>query len=105
MESARHRRPLQAQFVPAGRQPRILKRMVKPVEMAVDASVVRVEVRNRRMNVRDEEIAALERAALAAALDESGGNASEAARLLGEVGAERRAIRRNGARDEKRLGY
>jgi len=66
--------------------------MVKPVEMAVDASVVRVKVRNRRMNLR-EEIAALERAALAAALDEAGGNASEAARSSARLGAERRAIR------------
>jgi hypothetical protein len=103
MESARHRRPLQAQFVPAGRQPRILKRMVKPVEMAVDASVVRVEVRNRRMNVRDEEIAALERAALAAAWTRP---VAMRRRRLGSLARLARSGARSGGtvRDEKEIG-
>ena len=52
----------------------------------VDAAAVRAaRVRDGRMNLR-REIEALERAALSSALEESGGNASRAASLLGAVG-------------------
>jgi DNA-binding NtrC family response regulator len=71
----------------------------------VDGSRVRQRLRSGSLNLRDE-IRALERSALAAALDESGGNATEAARLLGAVG-------RGASRDpggtvramKRRLGY
>ena len=71
----------------------------------VDGSRVRQRLRSGSLNLRDE-IRALEQSALAAALDESGGNATEAARLLGAVG-------RGASRDpggtvramKRRLGY
>ena len=84
---------------------RILKTGAAPAALAVNPDLVRQKVRNRIMNLR-EEIAALERAALTAALDEAGGNAAAAARLLGAVG-------RGAARDpggtvramKRRLGF
>jgi len=74
-------------------------------ETLVDGSSVRQRLRSGSLNLR-EEIRALERTALAAALDESGGNATAAARLLGAVG-------RGASRDpggtvramKRRLGY
>jgi hypothetical protein len=71
----------------------------------VDRGRVRQRLRAGSLNLRDE-VRALERTALAAALDEAKGNASEAARLLGAVG-------RGTARDpggtvramKRRLGY
>jgi|KBSMisStandDraft_5_1062788.scaffolds.fasta_scaffold27495_2 DNA-binding NtrC family response regulator len=74
-------------------------------EALVDGSRVRQRLRSGSLNLRDE-IRALEQSALAAALDESGGNATEAARLLGAVG-------RGASRDpggtvramKRRLGY
>jgi len=74
-------------------------------ESLVDGSSVRQRLRSGSLNLR-EEIRALERTALAAALDESGGNATAAARLLGAVG-------RGASRDpggtvramKRRLGY
>jgi len=71
----------------------------------VDAARVRQRIRAGELNLRDE-IRSLERTALSAALDATGGNASEAARLLGTVG-------RGTARDpggtvramKRRLGY
>jgi DNA-binding NtrC family response regulator len=71
----------------------------------VDAARLRQRLRSGAMNLRDE-IRTLERTALGAALDQTGGNASEAARLLGTVG-------RGAARDpggtvramKRRLGY
>jgi DNA-binding NtrC family response regulator len=74
-------------------------------ETLVDGSRVRQRLRSGSLNLR-EEIRALERTALAAALDESGGNATAAARLLGAVG-------RGASRDpggtvramKRRLGY
>jgi transcriptional regulator with GAF, ATPase, and Fis domain len=71
----------------------------------VDGGSVRQRLRSGSLNLR-EEIRALERTALAAALEESGGNATAAARLLGAVG-------RGASRDpggtvramKRRLGY
>jgi transcriptional regulator with GAF, ATPase, and Fis domain len=84
--------------------PRIL-RSASPRETLVDGGRVRQRLRSRTLNLRDE-VRALERTALAAALDESGGNAAAAARLLGAVG-------RGASRDpggtvramKRRLGY
>lgn len=64
---------------------RILQGSARPLDAVVDASAVRMRVRDGRMNLR-REIEALERAALSSALDVSGGNASKAASLLGAVG-------------------
>jgi DNA-binding NtrC family response regulator len=83
---------------------RILKAPARR-DTLVDGSRVRQRLRSGSLNLRDE-IRALERTALAAALDESGGNATEAARLLGAVG-------RGASRDpggtvramKRRLGY
>jgi DNA-binding NtrC family response regulator len=74
-------------------------------EALVDGGRVRQRLRSGSLNLRDE-IRALEQTALAAALDESGGNATAAARLLGAVG-------RGASRDpggtvramKRRLGY
>jgi len=74
-------------------------------ETLVDAGRVRQRLRAGELDLRAE-IRALERTALAAALDDSGGNAARAARLLGSVG-------RGSARDpggtvramKRRLGY
>jgi DNA-binding NtrC family response regulator len=74
-------------------------------ELLVDGARVRQRLRSGSLNLRDE-IRALEQTALAAALDESGGNATTAARLLGAVG-------RGASRDpggtvramKRRLGY
>jgi len=74
-------------------------------DQLVDAARVRHRLRSGAMNLR-EEIRELERTALSAALEATGGNASEAARLLGEVG-------RGTSRDpggtvramKRRLGY
>jgi len=74
-------------------------------DQLVDAARVRHRLRSGAMNLR-EEIRELERTALSAALEATGGNASEAARLLGEVG-------RGTSRDQggtvramkRRLGY
>jgi len=71
----------------------------------VDSGRIRQRLRAGELNLRDE-IRALEAAALSAALEATGGNASEAARLLGTVG-------RGTARDpggtvramKRRLGY
>src|SRR5262245_43919388 len=71
----------------------------------VDHGRLRQRLRTGRLNLRDE-VRALERDALAAALEESGGNAAQAARLLGAVG-------RGTSRDpggtvramKRRLGY
>ncbi len=52
---------------------------------AVDAQVVALKVADGTMNLR-REIEALEKVALLEALRRSGGNAAEAARMLGEVG-------------------
>jgi DNA-binding NtrC family response regulator len=83
---------------------RILKAPARR-DTLVDGGRVRQRLRSGSLNLRDE-IRALERTALAAALDESGGNATEAARLLGAVG-------RGASRDpggtvramKRRLGY
>jgi len=93
------------EILPSNLPSRILKKTAQAPEAAVNTGLVRAKVRSRRMNLR-KEIAALERAALAEALEAAGGNAAEAARLLGEVG-------RGAARDpggtvramKKRLGY
>jgi DNA-binding NtrC family response regulator len=71
----------------------------------VDGGQLRHRLQSGELNLRDE-IRALEQAALAAALEETGGNATQAARLLGAVG-------RGAARDpggtvramKRRLGY
>jgi DNA-binding NtrC family response regulator len=71
----------------------------------VDGSQIRRRLQSGTLNLRDE-IRALEQTALAAALEETGGNATRAARLLGAVG-------RGAARDpggtvramKRRLGY
>ncbi|MFN7982809.1 MAG: sigma-54 dependent transcriptional regulator [Vicinamibacterales bacterium] len=64
---------------------RILAGSTARADGVVDAAAVRARVRDGRMNLR-REIEALERAALSSALEESGGNASRAASLLGAVG-------------------
>lgn len=64
---------------------RILAGSTAHADGVVDAAAVRARVRDGRMNLR-REIEALERAALSSALEESGGNASRAASLLGAVG-------------------
>jgi len=74
-------------------------------EALIDGGRIRQRLRSRTLNLRDE-IRALEEPALAAALEESGGNATKAARLLGAVG-------RGASRDpggtvramKRRLGY
>jgi len=74
-------------------------------EALVDSGRIRQRLRSRTLNLRDE-IRALEETALAAALEESGGNATKAAHLLGAVG-------RGASRDpggtvramKRRLGY
>jgi DNA-binding NtrC family response regulator len=71
----------------------------------VDGGQLRQRLQSGELNLRDE-IRALEQTALAAALEETGGNATQAARLLGAVG-------RGAARDpggtvramKRRLGY
>ena len=71
----------------------------------VDGSQLRRRLQSGTLNLRDE-IRTLEQTALAAALEETGGNATRAARLLGAVG-------RGAARDpggtvramKRRLGY
>jgi DNA-binding NtrC family response regulator len=84
------------------------QRILRPAarrDHLVDPARVRQRVRVGAMDLR-EEVRALERAALAAALDQTGGNATAAARLLGTVG-------RGAARDpggtvramKRRLGY
>src|SRR5262249_55445577 len=83
---------------------RILKAPATPQEL-VDIGRIRQRLHAGELNLRNE-IRALERGALAAALEQSGGNAAEAARLLGTVG-------RGTARDpggtvramKRRLGY
>ena len=50
-----------------------------------DRAVVTTKIAERRMNLRDE-VESLERMAIEEALSRTGGNAAEAARLLGEVG-------------------
>jgi len=83
-------------------------RILRPTSSAgtlVDRGRLRQRLRAGRLDLR-EEIHALERSALDAALEQSGGNAAEAARLLGTVG-------RGAARDpggtvramKRRLGY
>jgi DNA-binding NtrC family response regulator len=94
-----------SEILPSDLPPRVLQRGASPADASVDASIVRRKVHERRMDLR-REIEALERAALGAALEASGGNAAEAARLLGTVG-------RGAARDpggtvramKRRLGY
>jgi DNA-binding NtrC family response regulator len=94
-----------SEVLPSNLPSRILKRGAAAAQAAVDTGLVRQRVRDRTMNLK-REIEALERAALDAALDTAGGNASEAARLLGTVG-------RGAARDpggtvramKRRLGY
>jgi len=93
------------EIIPSNLPVRILKKGVSSPDAVVNQDLVRQKVRRRIMNLR-EEIAVLERTALAAALDQAGGNASEAARLLGAVG-------RGSARDpggtvramKRRLGF
>jgi DNA-binding NtrC family response regulator len=93
------------EILPSDLPLRILQRSVSSSDATVDEATVRRKVQERRMDLR-REIEALERAALAAALEASGGNAAEAARLLGTVG-------RGAARDpggtvramKRRLGY
>ena len=83
-------------------------RILRPAAAAdhlVDRGRLRQRLRAGRLDLR-QEIRSLERSALDAALEESGGNAAEAARLLGTVG-------RGAARDpggtvramKRRLGY
>jgi DNA-binding NtrC family response regulator len=64
---------------------RILRDSTTGLTPVADASLIRTKIREGRMNLR-EEIEALEKTALSAALGESGGNATKAARLLGTVG-------------------
>lgn len=64
---------------------RILVRGAATQEGLTDRAAIAARVRTGRMNLK-QEIEALERAALAAALDATGGNASQAATLLGAVG-------------------
>jgi len=83
---------------------RILRPPAREREL-VDVARVRQRLRAGELNLRDE-IRSLEKTALAAALEATGGNASDAARLLGTVG-------RGTARDpggtvramKRRLGY
>ncbi len=84
---------------------RILKRSATRHDGLVDPALVRQKLRAGAMNLRAE-IEALERAALDAALAESGGNATHAARLLGSVGRGAAADPGGTVRAMKRrLGY
>jgi two-component system response regulator AtoC len=84
---------------------RILKKSATRREALVDPELVRHKLRTGAMNLRAE-IEALERAALDAALAESGGNATHAARLLGTVGRGASADPGGTVRAMKRrLGY
>jgi transcriptional regulator with PAS, ATPase and Fis domain len=92
------------ELLPSDLPLRILRQSGQPHHL-VDVARLQERLRTGAMNLRDE-IRALERTALAAALEETGGNASQAARLLGTVG-------RGTARDpggtlramKRRLGY
>jgi len=69
-----------------------------PQASLIDRGAVARKLAARALNLKDE-IAALQRAALAEALALTGGNAAEAARLLGAVGRGRaKGSRRHGAR-------
>jgi DNA-binding NtrC family response regulator len=84
---------------------RILRRSATRHDGLVDPGLVRQKLRAGAMNLRAE-IDALERAALDAALAESGGNAAQAARLLGTVGRGAAADPGGTVRAMKRrLGY
>ncbi|HJZ70503.1 MAG TPA: sigma-54 dependent transcriptional regulator [Vicinamibacterales bacterium] len=92
------------ELLPADLPLRIL-RTSRHGDHLVDHGRLRQRLRAGQLNLRDE-VRALERDALAAALEESGGNAAQAARLLGTVG-------RGTSRDpggtvramKRRLGY
>jgi len=64
---------------------RILKTERGAREPAADPAIVRRKIESGTMNLR-EEVASLERIAAEAALERTGGNAAQAARLLGELG-------------------
>ncbi len=65
---------------------RILSQTANPADApAANRAVVSTKIAERRMNLR-EEVESLERIAIEEALSRTGGNAAEAARLLGEVG-------------------
>jgi DNA-binding NtrC family response regulator len=72
------------ELLPSDLPLRILRRTGQSNQL-VDMARLRERLRTGTMNLRDE-IRALERTALAAALEQTGGNASEAARRLGQVG-------------------
>jgi len=92
------------ELLPSDLPLRIL-RPAEPSDRLVDRGRLRQRLRAGSLDLR-EELRALERSALEAALEASGGNATEAARLLGTVG-------RGAARDpggtvramKRRLGY
>jgi transcriptional regulator with GAF, ATPase, and Fis domain len=74
-------------------------------DQLVDHGRLQQRLRAGRLNLRDE-VRALERTALDAALEASGGNAAEAARLLGTVGRGRSRDPGGTVRAMKRrLGY
>jgi DNA-binding NtrC family response regulator len=65
---------------------RILRRSAdEAAERAADRGIIARKVTRGTMNLRDE-VEALERMAVEVALERAGGNAAEAARLLGQVG-------------------
>lgn len=64
---------------------RILDGGPQAANTVLDEPAIRTKVREGRMNLR-KELQALERSALSAALEQTGGNATKAARLLGAVG-------------------
>jgi DNA-binding NtrC family response regulator len=64
---------------------RILSQSATGDSPAADRGVISTKIAERRMNLR-EEVESLERIAIEEALSRTGGNAAEAARLLGEVG-------------------
>jgi DNA-binding NtrC family response regulator len=65
---------------------RILKRSAdEAAERAADRGIIARKITRGTMNLRDE-VEALERMAVEEALERTGGNAAEAARLLGQVG-------------------
>ena len=92
------------ELLPSDLPLRILKTSRRGDQL-VDHGRLQQRLRDGRLNLRNE-VRALERTALAAALEASGGNAAEAARLLGTVGRGRSRDPGGTVRAMKRrLGY